>query len=212
VSGALLQIGDRSPARAALERDARRLAWIGNAWHVVELVVALAAGVAAGSVALVGFGLDSAIELGAGSVVVWLFSGVRGSSALAERRAQRVIAASYAILVLYLVAESLRDLLAASRPGTSWIGIALASVTVVAMPLLARAKRTVGRRLGSSAAVSEAQQNQICAYLSVALLAGLLLNALAGWWWADPSAALAIAGIAGWEGREAWRGRRCDCC
>jgi len=209
VSGTLLQIGG---PRAALERRARLLAWLGNAWHVVELVVALAAGFAAGSVALVGFGLDSAIELAAGTVVIWLFSGGRGSSAVTERRAQQLIAASYAVLVVYIVVESLRDLLAANEPRTSWVGIALASVTVVTMPLLARAKRTVGRSLRSSAAVSEAQQNQICAYLSVALLAGLLLNALAGWWWADPAAALAIAGIAGWEGREAWRGNRCDCC
>jgi len=209
VSGALLQIGG---PRRALERRARLLAWVGNAWHVLELVVALVAGIAAGSVALVAFGLDSGIELAAGSVVVWLFSGDRGSSEHAERRAQRLIAASYAVLVVYIVVESTRDLVSADEPNASWVGIALAAFTAVTMPLLARAKRDVGRRLGSSAAVSEAQQNQLCAYLSVALLVGLLLNALAGWWWADPAAALAIAGIAGWEGREAWRGRRCDCC
>jgi divalent metal cation (Fe/Co/Zn/Cd) transporter len=94
----------------------------------------------------------------------------------------------------------------------SWVGIGLAAFTAAMMPLLALAKRRVARRLGSSAAVSEAGQNMICAYLSVALLVGLLANALAGWWWADPAAALAIAGIASWEGIESWRGERCDCC
>jgi len=212
MSGALLQISRPSPERARLEQRARVLAWSGNAWHVVELAVALAAGFAAGSVALIGFGFDSLIELGAGSVIVWLFSGGRGSSARAERLAQRLIAASYAVLVVYIVAESTRDLVGGRHPGTSWVGVGLAAAAVITMPLLARLKREVGHQLGSSAAVSEAQQSQICAYLSVALLAGLLLNALAGWWWADPSAALVIAGIAGWEARQAWQGKRCDCC
>jgi divalent metal cation (Fe/Co/Zn/Cd) transporter len=209
MSGVLLQI---SSGRERLERRARLLAWSGNAWHVVELAVALGAGFAAGSVALIGFGFDSLIELAAGSVIVWLFSGGRGSSAGAERRAQQLIAASYVVLVLYIVVESLRDLVGGRHPSPSWVGVGLAAAAVVTMPVLARLKRTVGHQLGSSAAVSEAQQSQLCAYLSVALLAGLLLNALGGWWWADPSAALVIAGLAGWEARRAWQGRSCDCC
>ncbi len=198
--------------RAALERRARRLAWAGNGWHLAEFAIALAAGVAAGSVALVGFGLDSLIELGAAGVVIWLFSGGRGSSVAAERRAQQLVAASYAILVAYIGVEAVRDLLGAHHPGVSWVGIGLAAVTAPTMPLLARAKRRVGRSLGSAATVSEAGQNMLCAYLSVALLAGLLANALAGWWWADPAAAIAIGAIAAREGVESWRGTGCDCC
>jgi divalent metal cation (Fe/Co/Zn/Cd) transporter len=206
----------RSPGtvaeRGALERRARVLAWGGNAWHLVEFAIAFAAGVAAGSVALVGFGLDSLIELAAGGIVIWLFTGGRGASERAERRAQQLIAASYALLVAYVVVESLRDLLGSHHPEVSWVGIGLAAVTAPTMPLLARAKRNVGRKLNSSATVSEAGQNMICAYLSVALLAGLLANALVGWWWADPAAALVIAGVAAREGVESWRGDRCDCC
>jgi divalent metal cation (Fe/Co/Zn/Cd) transporter len=198
--------------RAALERRAKLLAWTGNAWHVVEFAIAVGAGIAAGSVALVGFGIDSVVEALAGGVIVWLFSGGRGSSQTAERRAQQLVAASYAILVAYIAVEAVRDLAGGHHPEVSWVGIGLAAFTAPTMPLLAAAKRRVGRRLGSSATVSEAAQNQICAYLSIALLVGLLANALAGWWWADPLAALAIAGIAGKEGVDASRGKSCDCC
>jgi divalent metal cation (Fe/Co/Zn/Cd) transporter len=152
------------------------------------------------------------IEALAGGVIVWLFSGGRGASHTAERRAQQLIAASYGVLVAYIAVEATRDLVAAHHPEASWVGIGLAAFTAPTMPLLARAKRNVGRKLSSSATVSEASQNLICAYLSIALLVGLLANALAGWWWADPAAALVIAAVAGWEGIEAWRGERCDCC
>ena len=197
--------------RAALERRARLLAWAGNGWHLVEFGIAVGAGLAAGSAALVGFGIDSVIEALAAGVIVWLFSGGRGASHAAERRAQRLIAASYALLVVYVGVEAIRDLLGSHHADASWVGIGLAAFTAPTMPLLARAKRDVGRRLGSSATVSEAAQNQICAYLSVALLVGLLANALGGWWWADPAAALAIAAVAAREGVDAWRGDRCDC-
>jgi divalent metal cation (Fe/Co/Zn/Cd) transporter len=200
------------PERAALERRAKQLAWTGNAWHVVEFAIAVGAGIAASSVALIGFGIDSVIEALAGGVIVWLFSNGRGSSHTAERRAQQLIAASYAVLVAYIAVEASRDLASSHHPQASWIGIGLAAFTAPTMPLLARAKRNVGRKLSSSATVSEAGQNMICAYLSIALLIGLLANALAGWWWADPVAALVIAAVAGWEGIESWRGERCDCC
>jgi divalent metal cation (Fe/Co/Zn/Cd) transporter len=214
---ATIQLQRRLPTlppqeRAALERRAKLLAWGGNGWHVVEFGIALGAGIAAGSVALVGFGIDSLIELLAGGVIVWLFSGGRGASQEAERRAQKLIAASYAILVAYIAIEASRDLLGSHHPGVSWVGIGLAAFTAPTMPLLARAKRRVGRKLNSSAAVSESSQNMICAYLSVALLVGLLANALAGWWWADPVAALAIAAVAVKEGRNAWGGKSCGCC
>lgn len=212
-----IQLQRRSPSlppqeRALLERRARQLAWGGNAWHLVEFAIAVGAGIAAGSVALVGFGIDSAIEALAAGVIVWLFSGSRVGSHVAERRAQQLIAASYAILVLYLVVESVRDLAGSHHPAVSWVGIGLAAFTAPTMPLLAAAKRRVGRRLNSSAMVSEAAQNQICAYLSIALLVGLLANALGGWWWADPAAALVIAALAGKEGIDSWRGKSCDCC
>jgi divalent metal cation (Fe/Co/Zn/Cd) transporter len=205
----------QSPApqeRAALERRAKLLAWSGNGWHVVEFAIAVGAGVAAGSVALIGFGIDSVIEALAGGVIVWLFSGGRGSSHTAERRAQQLIASSYALLVLYIAVEATRDLIGSNHPEASWIGVGLAAFTAPTMPLLARAKRNVGRKLNSSATVSEASQNMICAYLSIALLAGLLANALLGWWWADPIAALVIAAVAAKEGVNSWRGESCDCC
>jgi divalent metal cation (Fe/Co/Zn/Cd) transporter len=198
--------------RARLERRARLLAWGGNAWHLVEFLVAVAAGLAAGSVALIGFGVDSLIETLAAFVILWLFTGGRGASGSAERRAQRLVAASYFVLVAYIAIEAVRTLAGGDHPDASWVGIGLAALTAPTMPLLARAKRSVGLRLGSSATVSEAAQNMICAYLSVALLAGLLLNALLGWWWADPAAALVIAAVAGREGVESWRGDACACC
>jgi divalent metal cation (Fe/Co/Zn/Cd) transporter len=198
--------------RATLERRAKLLAWGGNAWHLVEFAIAVGAGIAAGSVALVGFGIDSVIEALAGVVIVWLFSGGRGSSHRAERRAQQLIAASYAILVAYVGVEAIRDLTGSQHPEVSWVGIGLAAFTAPTMPLLARAKRNVGRKLNSSATVSEASQNMICAYLSIALLLGLLANALLGWWWADPVAALVIAGVAAREGVESWHGESCECC
>ena len=215
----LVQIGlgvpasESASARARLEHRARLLAWGGIAWHFVEFAIALAAGVAAGSIALIGFGADSLIETLAGFVVLWLFTGARRGSAAAERRAQQLIAVSFFVLAAYVTAESIRTLVDGRHPETSWVGIALAAFTAVTMPLLASAKRTVGNRLHSPAAVKEASQTQLCAYLSVALLAGLLLNALAGWWWADPLAALVIAVIAVQEGRQSWRGEGCcDAC
>jgi divalent metal cation (Fe/Co/Zn/Cd) transporter len=198
--------------RRRLERRVRLLAWTGNAWHLIECAIALAAGLSAGSIALVGFGVDSLIEGLAGFVIIWLFTGARLHSDAAEQRAQRLIALSYFLLAAYVAVESLRDLASGNHPGASWIGIGLAAVTAPTMPLLARAKKRVGRELNSSATVSEAGQNMICAYLSIALLAGLLLNALAGLWWADPAAALVIAAVALREGRESWRGETCDCC
>ena len=173
--------------RPRLERRARMLAWGGNAWHGVEFLIAVAAGVAASSVALVAFGIDSLIELAAGGVIVWLFSGGRGESETAERRAQVLIAVSFFALAAYVAFDSVRAF-TGTHPDPSYVGIGLALVTAPTMPLLARAKRRVGRQLGSRATQSEGQQNMICAYVSVALLVGLSANAAFGWWWADPLA------------------------
>jgi divalent metal cation (Fe/Co/Zn/Cd) transporter len=199
--------------RARLERRARLLAWGGNAWHLVEFGIALFAGIGAASIALIGFGADSLIEAMAGFVVLWLFTGARVGSHSAERRAQELIAVSFFILAAYVGIESIRSLVGGHEPDASWLGIALAAFTAPTMPLLAMAKRKVGRQLNSAATVKEASQTQLCAYLSVALLIGLLANALAGWWWADPAAALVIAAVAVREGRETWRGEGCcDSC
>ena len=198
--------------RGRLERRAKLLAWAGNGWHVAEFGIALGAGIAAGSVALVAFSLDSLIEVAAAGVVIWLFSGGRGSSHAAERHAQQLVAASYGLLVVYIGVAAVRDVLGAHHPSASWVGIGLAAFTAPTMPLLARAKRRVGRALNSSATVSEAGQNMMCAYLSIALLVGLLANALLGWWWADSAAALVIAAFAAKEGVDSWRGESCDCC
>jgi divalent metal cation (Fe/Co/Zn/Cd) transporter len=202
-----------SPRRKQLERRARLLAWGGIAYHFVEFAIALAAGIAASSIALIGFGADSLIEALAGFVVLWLFTGARIGSEGAERRAQQLIATSFFILAAYVGAESVRTLAGGQHPEASWVGIGLAAFTTVTMPLLARVKRRVGHELGSPATVKEASQTQLCAYLSIALLIGLVLNAAAGLWWADPAAALFIAAIAAKEGRESWRGQGCtDCC
>jgi divalent metal cation (Fe/Co/Zn/Cd) transporter len=200
------------PERRRLVHRARWLAWIGLGWHFVEATVAIGAGVVASSIALVGFGVDSLIEAGAGVVVIWLMSGTRSTSARAERRAQQLIAASFVLLAAYIAVESVRDLVGDHRPDVSWVGIGLAIVTLATMPPLARAKRKVGEALGSSATTSESRQTMLCAYLSAALLAGLGANAVAGLWWADPLAALVIAAVALREGRDAWRGEACDCC
>jgi divalent metal cation (Fe/Co/Zn/Cd) transporter len=195
--------------RPRLVRRAKLLAWLGLGWHGVEAAVALAAGIVAGSIALVGFGADSLIESAAGVVLLWRFAEARATSESAERRAQRLIGVSFYVLAAYVTFESVVTLLAGRHPAVSYVGIGLAAVTLVTMPLLARAKARVGRRLNSSATKSEGRQNMVCAYLSGALLVGLGANALAGWWWADPATALVIAVVAVREGREAWRGDAC---
>ena len=199
--------------RQRLVRRAQLLARGGIGWHFVEFGIAVGAGIAASSIALVGFGIDSLIESIAGFILLWRFAGRRAHSESAERRAQQLIAASFFVLAAYVAVEATRTLVTGDHPGASWVGIGLAAFTAPTMPLLARAKRRVGQSLGSAATVKEGRQNQLCAYLSVALLLGLGANALFGWWWADPAAALAIAAVALKEGRESWRGEGCcDAC
>ena len=197
--------------RAKLIRRARILAWAGIGWHVAEALVAIGAGLVAGSIALIGFGADSLIEGAAGLVVAWLFAASRAYTPAAERRAQQLIAASFFILAAYVGAEAIRTLLTADHPGVSWVGIALSIITLLSMPPLAIAKTRVGRALGSAATTSEARQTYLCAFLSAGLLIGLSANALAGWWWADPIAALLVAAVAVREGRTSWRGED-SCC
>jgi divalent metal cation (Fe/Co/Zn/Cd) transporter len=207
-----LQRPAHAAGRAKLERRARLLAWLGIGWHIVEFGIAIGAGLAASSIALIGFGIDSLIESLAGLVVLWLFTGRRLNSATAERRAQQMIAVSFYVLAAYVAVEAVRSLVGGHEPGASWVGIGLAAFTAPTMPLLATAKRRLGHKLGSSATVQEASQTQLCAYLSIALLIGLGANAVLGWWWADPVTAFVIAAVALREGRESWRGDSCDCC
>ena len=209
------QAGPSSPrsfARERLVRRVRLLAWVGIGWHLVEFAIAIGAGIAASSVALVGFGVDSLIEAAAGLTIIWLFARRRAGFAAAERRAGRVIAASFFLLAAYIVVTAGRSLLIGQQPDASWVGIALAALTAPTMPLLARLKVRLGRDLDSLATVSEGAQSMLCAYLSVALLIGLGANAVLGWWWADPLAAVVIAGVAVKEGRAGWRGRVDGCC
>jgi len=214
---AMLPMVEVTPGIAQTEREqlvrrTRRLGWFALGWHFMEAAVAILAGVLAGSIALVGFGADSFIEAGAGMVVIWLMSAGRSASPGAERRAQQLIAGSFALLTLYVTIFGLRDLLGGHHPSASWLGVGLSAVTVAVMPPLATAKRRLAERLGSSATASESRQTMLCAYLSAGLLVGLLLNALFGWWWADPVVALGIGAVAAREAREAWRGETCDCC
>ena len=219
VSSDALRVIQAPPSRAASSADRARLirqtrivAWVGIAWHVAEFAIAVVAGAVASSIALLGFGIDSAIEAAAGLVVVWLFASSRVDSTSAERRAQQLIAASFFLLAAYLTIEGVRSLAGGSEPDASWVGIGLAAVTAATMPLLARVKTRLGRQLSSHATVSEGAQTMLCAYLSIALLVGLGANAALGWWWADPITALVIAAVAVREGVMGWRGGSAACC
>lgn len=196
--------------RRALVRRARLLAWLGVAWHVIEATIAILAGLAASSIALIGFGADSIVESGAGIVVIWRFAAARSFSENAERRAQQLISLSFFLLAAYIGLEAVHTLVSADRPDVSRVGIGLSVLTLLTMPLLAAAKARIGERLDSAATRSEGRQNLVCAYLSAGLLVGLGSNALFGFWWADPVAAILIALVAVKEGRNAWAGG--DCC
>ena len=176
-----------------------------------EGAIAIGAGISAGSIALIGFGIDSAIEGVASVVIIWRFWGKRALSETAERRAQKLVAVQFFILAPYVAIESLRALATGHEPETSSLGIGLTIVSACLMPLFGIAKRRVGAELGSAATAAEGAQNMLCAYLSVAVLAGLLGNTLAGAWWLDPVAGLFIAYVALREGREAWEGEECAC-
>ena len=192
-------------------RWARCLAWASLLWMTLEGVLGIAAGLSAGSIALVGWALSSAVEGFASVIVIWRFTGSRTLSETAEGRAQKAVAASFFLLAPYVAVESVRDLLMGHETGTSVLGMALTAASLVLMPALGLAKRRIGVRLGSGATTGEGGQNLLCAYLAAAVLVGLAGNALLGWWWLDPVAGLAVAGVAIKEGIDAWRGEACDC-
>jgi divalent metal cation (Fe/Co/Zn/Cd) transporter len=183
-----------------------RLELLTVGWNAIEAVVAIGAGAAAASVALVAFGLDSIVEVSAALVVLWQFFGVPDDR---ERRALRLIGGCFFGLAAYVTLSSVIDVATRSEPEASTVGIVLTAVSLMVMPALAWAKRSVGKRIGSRTLVADSTQTQLCAYLSASTLTGLAANAAFGWWWADPLAALVIAAVAFREGREAWRGDTC---
>jgi len=202
--------GPDSARRATLARRVRFLVLFTIGYNLFEAGVSLLAGSETGSSALLGFGLDSVIEVSSAAAVAWQFSARDNATREArEHRALRIIALSFFMLAAYVTVEAVRGLLGAGHAGESIVGIVLAAVSVVVMPALSYAQRRAGRELGSASAVADSRQTLLCTYLSGVLLVGLVLNATVGWWWADPLAAVVIAGLAVKEGRDAWKGEGC---
>jgi divalent metal cation (Fe/Co/Zn/Cd) transporter len=195
--------------RHRLARRARLLSWLSLVWIGAEGAVGIASGVAAGSIALIGFGADSVIEGVASLIIIWRFSVARVDSDRAEHRAQRLVAIQFFLLAPYVAIESVHALIAGHHPGASMVGIVLAVTSAAGMPALGVVKRRLGERLDSRATQGEGTQNVLCGYLAVALLVGLVGNAVLGLWWLDAVVGLAIAGVAVREGRAAWRGQEC---
>ena len=199
--------------RAQLVRRGKRLEWLTIAWNSLEALVSLAAGFVAGSVSLVGFGFDSLIELTSGAAMLWRMSADADEErrGRVERTALRIVGGCFLALAAYLVVDSVKTLLLHEAPERSPVGIAITAAAVVVMPLLARAKRNVARQLGSAAMRADSKQSEFCMWLSVIVLAGLILNAAFGMWWADPAAALVIVPIIAREGVEGLRAKSCRC-
>jgi divalent metal cation (Fe/Co/Zn/Cd) transporter len=212
-SANIWSVPTESLTRSDQVRHGISLEYLTVGWNLAECGVALVLGVVAGSVALLGFGFDSAIESISGSVLLWrLHAERRGrDAATVERRALKLVGVSFFVLAAYVALESVQTLRHRERPEHSIAGIVLAICSLIAMPLLARAKRNAATQLGSAALRADARQSSLCAYLSAILLSGLLLNFLFGWWWADPAAALIMVPIIANEGKEAFEGKQCEC-
>lgn len=209
----IISEGDPSIAARAIDvQRGRLLEYLTVGWNAAEALVALAAGVLANSIALIGFGLDSLIEMSSGVILLWrLYSDVDVEKReVVEARALKLVGASFLLLAAYVSFDAAKSLLAGEAPEASLTGIALAIVSLIIMPLLAREKRRVAARIHSRALQADSRQTDICAYLSAILLAGLSLNAVFGWWWADPVGALAMVPIILKEGKEAFEGERCS--
>lgn len=202
--------------RGGVVRRGRQLTWATIAYNCLEAVLAIGAGSVVGSVALVGFGFDSIIEVGSSFAGLWRLraDATLESRLRAERIALRVIGIAFLLLAGYVLVDAVRTLLTRTPPDKSRLGLLIATGSLIVMPVLARAKRRVASQLASRALTAEARQTQVCTYLSAILLGGLGLNAAFGWWWADPLAALLMVPLIGWEGLEAVRGRTAcaDCC
>ena len=193
-------------------RRARALSLLSIGWMTVEAGVAIVAALAAGSVALLGFGLDSLIELASASTILWLYTGSRDGSAVAERRAQKVVALCFGALAAYLTFDAIKTLVGNAHPDVSWPGAVVSGAAIIVMPLLARAKGRVAAQLGSAATAGDAAQSWLCALIAAGALVSILANAALGWWSLDPIIGVGIAGLAVREGREAWAGEVCAGC
>ena len=200
--------------RKAIVRRGRRLEYFTIAWNSIEGLVAVVIGLIAGSISLVGFGLDSFIEVTSGSALLWRMSVDADAQRREgnEKRALRIVGLCFLLLAVYIAYESSMDLVSRRAPKHSLPGIILACVSLMVMPLLSRAKGNVGRAMGSAAMHADAKQTEFCAYLSAILLGGLLLNALFGLWWADPVAAIVMTPIIAKVGLESLQGKACDAC
>lgn len=209
---AAIETRSSGPTHSRLVRRARMLALLSVAWMTVEGGVAITAAIVAGSVALLAFGLDSLIELVSAATILWLYTGRRGGSEAAERRAQGLVALCFAALALYVTFDAIDALARGSRPDTSWPGVTVTAAAIIVMPLLARAKQRVAEGLGSAATADDAAQSWLCLLGAMGALAGVLATAALGWWWLDPIAGIAIAGLAAREGRETWAGQGCGHC
>ncbi len=193
--------------RAVLRRRIRLLVAATITYNIVEAVVAIATGTVAGSVALVGFGLDSIVEVTSAAAIAWQFAAADPEHR--ERTALQIVAGSFFVLAAYVTVEAIRTLVTGDEPERSTVGIVLVALSVAVMPLLSWAQRRTGRELGSASAVADSKQTLLCTYLSAGVLVGLVLNAALGWWWADPLVALGLAVIAVREGRQALHGDTC---
>jgi divalent metal cation (Fe/Co/Zn/Cd) transporter len=205
----VIQSGDRERPRVV--RRAKTLSILSIGWMTGEAGVAIAAALPAGSVALLGFGLDSLIELASASAILWLYTGSRDGSAAAERRAQQAVAVCFTALALYLAFDAITTLAGRSHPDVSWPGAVVSGGAIIVMPLLARAKGRVAVQLGSGATAGDAAQSWLCAIIAAGTLVSIVANAALGWWWLDPIVGFGIAGLAVREGREAWAGEACRC-
>jgi divalent metal cation (Fe/Co/Zn/Cd) transporter len=195
---------------ARLIRRVKWISWIGLVWLLVDGAIGMTAGITANSVALIGWGLDCAIQAIASLVIIWRFTGERIHSDTAERTAQKVVALSFFLLAPYIIVTAIDHLATGNASHTSWLGIALAGTDALLMPLLGRAKKRVGLALSSQATTSEGRQNILCAYLSLGVLLGLAANPLLGWWWMDPIVGIGVAVVVVQAGVGTWRKETCE--
>ncbi len=195
---------------SALVRRVKLISWLSLGWMTAEGAVGVTAGIMANSIALIGYGLDSAIEGVASVVIIWRFTGRRIHSDDAETQAQKIVAGTFFLLAPYIIVSAVQRLVTGNQAHASWVGIGLAIVSITLMPQFGRAKKRIGDRLRSHATAGEGTQNILCAYLSLAILVGLGANALFGLWWADPLVALIVAVVAVQAGIRTWRGESCD--
>jgi divalent metal cation (Fe/Co/Zn/Cd) transporter len=213
--GAMVHSDDWDSIRKSAVVRGRRLEYLTVGWNSLEAIAAIIAGVVAGSIALLGFGLDSVIETSSGAALLWRLSHANERNAESRERAERIslriVGSSFLLLAAYIGIEAAHDLWTREAPEHSIAGIAIAVAAIIVMPLLARAKRKVASTLNSNALRADSRQTDLCAYLSAILLGGLLLNFLLGWWWADPVAGLIMVAIIVREGVEALRGDSCGC-